>query len=89
MNPRIKKRLDTIEDKFRPVTDKSCVVFMPLPGESESEYDERIQRWYAGERVEGQEKLYTNPNQQVMRIVYVDMERKFSVRGTHSDMQLF
>ena len=81
MNADMKRRLDRIADKLSTSNDKSGIVFIPLEGESECQYGERIQRWYAGEKVDGQEKLYTDPNQPLMRVLFVDNERKFSIRG--------
>jgi hypothetical protein len=72
MNPRTKKRLDAIEDKLSPDTDKSGVVFIPLKGETGQEMDQRMARWYAGEKVEGQDKMYTGREFVVMRIKYVE-----------------
>ena len=81
MNPTMRRRLANMEAKFCPHEDKSGVVFFPLNGETESEFDERVERWKAGEKVEGQECPHTGPNQLVMRVVFVDMDRKFAVLG--------
>jgi hypothetical protein len=53
----MRKRLDAIETRFNPV--QSGVVFFPLQGETDEEMDKRIAKWYAGEKVEGQDKVYT------------------------------
>ena len=71
MNKEMRRRLEKIEAKFCPNEDKSGVVFIPLKGESDSEYDERIERWYAGEEVEGQKKVYVGGNQRVMKVRFV------------------
>lgn len=71
MNPRLKKRLDVIEQRFAPDEDKCGVLFSPLKGETDQEYDARIARWYAGEKVEGQDKMYTGREVRVVRVVYV------------------
>ena len=81
MNKEMRRRLEVMEEKLGVAEDKSGILFIPLVGESESEYDERIERWYAGEKVEGQEHPYTDPNQRVMRVVFVGHDRKFAVRG--------
>ena len=72
MNPQMRKRLDSIEGRFAPNADKCGVVFTPLKGESDQEYDARIGRWFAGEKVEGQERMYTGREVGVLRVVYVE-----------------
>jgi hypothetical protein len=67
----MRKRLEQIEDKFRPDDNKSGVVFLPLDGETREQMDSRIERWYAGEKVEGQDRLYTGREPLVMRVGYV------------------
>ena len=49
--------MDAIENRFTPAT--SGVVFIPLKGETDQEMDDRIARWRSGEKVEGQDKVYT------------------------------
>ncbi len=71
MNPRMKKRLDAIDLALAPNEDRNGVMFIPLKGETEEEMDERMARWYAGEKVEGQDKLYTGREWVVIRIKYV------------------
>ena len=39
-------------------TNLGLVVFYPLKGESDEEYADRIERWKAGEKVEGQSWTY-------------------------------
>ena len=72
MNNDLRKRLDKIQDSLAPVVDKSGVLFIPLQGETDEEMDERIERWCAGEKVEGQEKLCRGGNQMVARINFVE-----------------
>jgi hypothetical protein len=55
----MRKRLIAIEDRLSPDESKSGVVFFPLKGETDQEYDDRVARWYAGEMVVGQDRLYT------------------------------
>jgi len=72
MNPDMRKRLEKIEDKWCPDKSKSGVVFIPLKNETDDEYDRRVERWYAGEKVDGQDKLYTGNEVGVMRIRFVE-----------------
>ena len=81
MNRELRRRLEKVEEKFCPDESKCGIVFYPLEGESDSEYDERVARWYAGEEVEGQERPYTGPNQMVGRVVFVSCERKLDDSG--------
>ncbi len=71
MNREMRRRLEKMEDKFCPDESKFAIVFVPLKGESDSEYDERVERWYAGEEVEGQKKVYVGGNQRVMKVRFV------------------
>ena len=73
MNPRMRKRLDAIENRFTPA--RNGVVFIPLKGETDQEMDSRIQRWYSGEKVEGQTKMYTGNEFGVGRIKIVSSKR--------------
>ncbi len=59
MNPRTRKRLDAIESRLSPDENLSGVVFVQLKGETNDEMRARMARWYAGEKVEGQERTYT------------------------------
>ncbi len=61
----MRKRLDAIEDKLNPDEDKSGVWFYPLTNESDAEYERRIERWRAGEKVEGQDRLCTGKDERV------------------------
>ena len=75
MNPQLRKRLEKIEIDLHPNQNMNVVVFSPLNGESDAEYDRRVERWYAGEKVEGQDRLYTGNEIRVMRVVYVPCDR--------------
>ena len=75
MNPQLRKRLGKIEEGIYPNQNMNGVVFLPLNGESDAEYDRRVERWYAGEKVEGQDRLYTGNEVGVMRVVYVPCDR--------------
>ena len=82
MNREMRRRLEKMEKKFCPDENKCGIVFHPLKGESDSEYDERVARWYAGEEVEGQKRPYTGPNQLVvMRVVYVSCKKNQDNNG--------
>jgi len=81
MNRAMRRRLEKMEDKFCPDESKFAIVFVPLKDESNSEYDERVARWYAGEEVEGQKRPYAGPNQIVMRVVFVSCDQKRDEHG--------
>jgi hypothetical protein len=57
MNPDMNRRLKAIEEVLGNNADKGGVVFRPLSGETDEQYDQRIARWYAGDEVEGQDKV--------------------------------
>ena len=57
MNLNWRKRLDKVAASVTPST--SGVMFIPLEGESHQDLEERVERWKAGERVEGIDQLYT------------------------------
>ena len=40
------------------------------------ELKSRIDRWYSGEKVEGQDKMYTDGNPLLARVVFVDSENR-------------
>jgi len=65
MNPKMRKRLDAIEDKLSPDEYQNDVWFTPLENETDAEYARRIERWRAGEKVEGQDRPYTGKDQRV------------------------
>ncbi len=81
MNREMRRRLEKMEEKLCPDESKNGIVFVPLKGESDSEYDERVARWYAGEEVEGQKRPYAGPNQIVARVVYVSCDQKRDEHG--------
>ena len=83
MNPPMRKRLDAIASRFGPDENKCGVVFFPLNGESDAEYDRRVERWYAVEKVEGQERLFTGNEILVSRIRFVSSERNEGPRAGH------
>ena len=58
MNPEMKRRLEAIEDARGSNADKRGVLFIRLKGETDMQCDQRIARWYAGEEVEGQDRVY-------------------------------
>ncbi len=71
MNPSLMKRLEKIEEQWTPDEDKSGIVFIQLKNETREDMEFRIDRWYGGEKVEGQEKIYIGGDQMVMRVVFV------------------
>ena len=77
MKPDMKKRLEAIEDRLAS-HDKSGVVFLPLKGETEEEMDDRIARWYAGEKVAGQERIYSGNGYPAVRIRFVKSVNPFA-----------
>ena len=71
MNPSLMKRLEKIEEQWTPDEDKSGVVFFQLKTETREEMRSRIDRWYAGDKVEGQKKIYTGGNPMIGRVLFV------------------
>ena len=65
----MRKRLDAVEEKLEPDPDR--VVFDQLPNESFKQFDERFERWKAGEKVAGQDRPYTK-SMQIIRVGFVD-----------------
>ena len=47
------------------------VVFYPLKGESDEDYANRIERWKAGEQIEGQSWTYAGNEENYMVVEYV------------------
>ena len=74
MNPQLWKRLDKIERSLTPVQNK--VLFIPLKGESDEEYDARIARWKSGEKVEGIDQMYTGQEVGIIRIKFVSAKKR-------------
>ena len=69
MNPRLKKRLDAVENRLMPDPNLSGTFFIQEVGESDEEVRERIARWRAGEKVEGQDRPYTGQMVGVIKLV--------------------
>ena len=57
MNPSIRRRLDAVEEDLG--QGNWPVVFVPLQGETNEQRDARLERWKAGEEVEGITRPYT------------------------------
>ncbi len=71
MNPDMRKRLENIELRLGSNEDKSGVVFIQFKNETREDMKSRIDRWYAGEKVEGQEKIYAGGTPMIGRVVFV------------------
>ena len=52
-------------------TDLNGIVFLPLKNESGEEYANRIERWEAGEKVEGQSRTYAGNENNYMVIQFI------------------
>ena len=69
MNPNWRKRLDKIAGSIMPHT--PGVTFIQLADESEEEMDQRVERWKAGEKVEGIDQIYTGGESSIWLIHFV------------------
>ena len=58
MNPDMRKRLEKIESKFGSNKGLNIVWFGRLDDETDADYEVRLDRWYAGDKVEGVDGLY-------------------------------
>ena len=56
--------------------DKNGAVFYPLEGETDEDYDNRVARWKAGEKVEGQDRLCTGNEPHVIVVKYVAAKKR-------------
>ena len=52
-------------------TNLGLVVFYPLKGESDEEYANRVERWKAGEKVEGQSRAYAGNEENYIVVQFI------------------
>ncbi len=57
MKPNLRKRLDRVAASMTPHT--PGVVFYSLQGETDEEFEQRVSRWEAGEKVDGMDRTFT------------------------------
>ena len=69
MEASLKRRLDRIESAIQPP--RRHVAFKPLKGENNEDVAARMERWYAGEMVDGVDIPYTG-NEGVWHVVVID-----------------
>ena len=69
MEASLKRRLARIENAIQPP--KRGVLFMPLKGENNDDVQARMERWYAGEMVDGVDIPYTGI-EGVWHVVVID-----------------
>lgn len=74
MKPEWRRRLSKVEGSM--ATDKNGIVFYPLEGESDEDYDDRVARWKAGERVEGMDRVYTGKEPTIGVVKYVAAKKR-------------
>ena len=74
MKQEMLKRLDDIENSL--TTDKNGILFFQSVDESDDECADRIARWKAGEKVEGQNRQYAGKDQMIMVIKFIETHRK-------------
>jgi hypothetical protein len=74
MDKQMKRRLEIIEEAFTPNPDENEVIFIPLEGETETEYDCKIESRCAGEKVKGQERLCTGDADCIFIVRFVNAQ---------------
>ena len=75
MQRQIWKRLVKVEDSFCPNESKNGVVFFIRKDESIEEFNTRISRWKAGEKVAGMDRNHTR-GERIGIVQYVKCDRR-------------
>ena len=57
-------------------TDKNGIVFYPLQDESDEDYDDRVARWKAGEKVQGMDRMCTGNEPHILVVKFVAAKKR-------------